>query len=305
MAGRILITGGTGLIGRALSAQLAAAGYEVLVLSRVPERAVGLPEGVRAVRWDGRSAEGWGPLADGAFALINLAGESIGGGRWTSARKERIRASRLNAGRAVVEAVQAAERKPRVVLQASGIGYYGPRGDEPVTEAASAGHDFLAQVAVPWEASTAPVEALGVRRVILRTAAVLSREGGVLPLMALPFRFFLGGPLGNGRQWLPWIHVADEVGAIRFLLEHEEAAGPFNLVAPGVVTYADFGRALAQVLHRPYGFPTPAFALRLLLGELADGLLLSGQRAIPERLLALGYPFKFPLVEQALGELLE
>lgn len=301
---RILITGGTGLIGRALTAQLAAAGYEVLVLSRAPERVTELPAGARAIRWDGRSAQGWGPLADGAAAIINLAGENIGGGLWTSARRERIRLSRLNAGRAVVEAVQAAAQKPRVVLQASGIGYYGPRGDEPITEAASAGHDFLAQVAVPWEASTAPVEALGVRRVILRSAAVLSRAGGVLPLMALPFRFFVGGPLGNGRQWQPWIHLADEVGAIRFLLEHEEAAGPFNLVAPGVVTNADFGRALAKVLRRPYGFPTPAFALRLLLGELADGLLLNGQRAIPERLLALGYTFKFPLVEQALADLL-
>lgn len=301
---RILITGGTGLIGRALAGELAAAGYEVIVLSRTPEHVTDLPAGARAVRWDGRSAQGWGPLADGAAAIVNLAGESIGGGLWTKARKERIHASRLNAGRAVVEAVQAAGRKPRVVVQASGVGYYEPRGDGPITEAASAGHDFLAQVAVPWEASTAPVEALSVRRVILRTAAVLSRAGGVLPLMALPFRLFFGGPVGSGRQWLPWIHLADEVGAIRFLLEHDEAAGPFNLVAPGAVTNADFGRALARALRRPYWFPAPAFALQLLLGELADGLLLNGQRAVPERLLALGYTFKFPRVEPALGDLL-
>jgi len=166
---RIVITGGTGLIGRALAAELAATGYEVVVLSRDPSRAGGLPPGVRAERWDGRTPQGWGPLADGAYAIVNLAGENLAGGRWTAARKERIRRSRLNAGRAVVEAVRAAERKPAVVVQASGIGYYGPHGDEEVREDAPPGSDFLGRLAVEWEASTAPVEALGVRRVSITT----------------------------------------------------------------------------------------------------------------------------------------
>ncbi len=299
---RIIITGGTGLIGRALAAELAAAGYEVVVLSRDPLRARGLPPGVRAGKWDGRTAQGWGSRADGAYAIVNLAGENLAGGRWTAARKERIRQSRLNAGQAVVEAVRAAERKPAVVVQASGIGYYGPRGDEEVTEEAPPGSDFLGRLAVEWEASTAPVEVLGVRRVVIRTGVVLSAEGGALPRLALPFRFFLGGPLGSGRQWTPWIHIADEVGAIRFLVEQEGARGPYNLAAPHPVTNRELARALGRVLHRPAWLPVPAPALQLALGEMS-AVLLTGQRAVPKRLLEAGFVFRFPEVEAALQDL--
>ncbi len=300
---RVLVTGGTGLIGRALGSSLAADGHEVIALSRSPERVAGLPAGMRAERWDGRSAAGWGPLADGADAIVNLAGENLAGGRWTAARKRRLRDSRLHAGRAVVQAVEQAARKPRVVVQASGIGYSGHRGDEDVTESTAPGSDFLARLAVEWESSTTPVEALGVRRVVIRSAVVLSKAGGILPLILLPHRFFVGGRLGSGRQWLPWIHIADEVGAIRFLIQEEAARGVYNLVAPHPVTNADFERILGRVLHRPAWFPTPALALRLVLGEMSQ-MVLEGQRGIPRRLVDLGYTFRYRGLEEALRNLL-
>lgn len=306
---RVIIAGGTGLIGLALAAELAGAGYEVVLLSRSPERAAGLPSGVRAERWDGRTAQGWGKLADGAAAIVNLAGENLAGesffpSRWTPERKERIVRSRLNAGAAVVEAVQAAAAKPRVVIQSSGIGVYGPRQDEEISEASSAGSDFLATLAVQWEASTAGVEALGVRRAVIRTGAVLSKAGGALTRMVLPFRLFAGGWFGNGRQWLSWIHVADQAGAIRFLIENPQASGLFNLCAPQPLTGRDFGRCIGRVMGRPAFLPVPAFAMRLAFGEVAT-VVLDGQRALPKRLLDLGFRFRFPDADAALRDLLK
>jgi len=300
---RVIITGGTGLIGRALVADLTKDDHETIVLSRRPERAAGLPAEVRVERWDAQTAEGWGSLADGADALVNLAGENIAG-RWTASCKRRIRESRLNAGRAVVQAVELAGVKPRVVVQASGAGYYGPRGDEEVVEEEPPGSDFLGQLAIEWEASTAPVERMGVRRAVIRSGAVLSTEGGAFPPMLLQSRLFLGGPLGSGRQWLPWIHIADEARAIRFLIENERAQGPFNLVAPYPLTSIEFNRALGRVMRRPAFMPVPAFALRLLAGEMST-VLLDGQRAIPRRLLDLGFAFRFPKAEEALRDLLK
>ena len=227
---RVIITGGTGLIGRALAADLTKDGHEAIVLSRRPERSTGLPAGTRAERWDAQTAQGWGSLADGADAIVNLAGESIAG-RWTANRKRHIRESRLNAGRAVVQAVELASVKPGVVVQASGVGYCGPRGDEEIVEEGSPGSDFLGQLAIEWEASTAPVERMGVWRAVIRSGAVLSTEGGAFPPMLLQSRLFLGGPLGSGRQWLPWIHMADEVRAIRFLIE-DEFPGPLQPGGP-------------------------------------------------------------------------
>ncbi len=298
---RVLITGGTGFLGRALAQRLVEAGYEVFVLSRRPERAP-LPPGVRATRWDGRSSTGWGSLADGAIALINLAGESIGQ-RWTEAAKRRIRESRLNAGRAVVEAVAAARAKPQVLLQASAVGYYGPRGEERLAEEDPPGSDFLARLAVDWEASTQPVEAMGVRRVILRTGLVLERDGGALARLLLPFRLFVGGPLGDGRQGWSWIHRADWVEAVRFLMERPDAQGPYNLTAPQPVSNAEFSRTLGRVLGRPAWLPVPAFALRLVFGEGAD-FLLTGQFVLPRRLLEAGFTFRYPDLESALRAIL-
>ncbi|MBN1955929.1 MAG: TIGR01777 family oxidoreductase [Anaerolineae bacterium] len=300
---RAVITGGTGLIGQALSANMAADGYEVIVLSRTPAQAPAMPPGVHAAHWDARTAAGWGSLVDGADAVVNLAGASIAR-RWTRQYKQLIKESRLSAARAVVEAVDQATVKPRVLVQASGIGYYGPQGNEILTETSPPGEDFLARFAVEWENSTAAVETMGVRRTIIRSGAVLSTAGGSFPMMSLPFRFFVGGPLGSGRQWLPWIHIADEVAAIRFLIDNEEASGPFNLVAPDIQTNADFSRVLAQVMHRPNLFRVPAFAMRLLLGEMSV-ILLEGQRAAPQRLSDLGFTFRFPNLDAAIRNLLQ
>jgi uncharacterized protein (TIGR01777 family) len=189
-----------------------------------------------------------------------------------------------------------------VVVQSSAVGYYGPHGDEEVTENSPSGDDFLAEVCRDWEAATAAVEGLGLRRVIIRTGIVLAREGGALPPMARPFRFFVGGPVGDGRQWLPWIHRADEAGAIRYLIESSEAAGPFNLSAPNPLTSRDFAHALGRALGRPSALPAPAFALKALFGEMST-VLLDGQRVLPRRLTALGYPFRFPTVDAALADL--
>lgn len=303
---RAVITGGSGLIGRAVAARLAAEGNDVVVLSRDPARLRGLPAGVRAAPWDGRTAAGWATLLEGRSAVINLAGEAIAAGRWTEERKRRIRASRVDAGRAVVDAVRLAadeRRAPAVVLQASGIGYYGDTGDEEIGEDHSPGGDFLAEVAIAWEASTAEVETLGVRRAVLRTGVVLDCAGGALAKMLPPFRLGLGGRLGSGRQWFPWIHMADEVGAILFLLATAAASGPFNLCAPRPVQNRAFTRALGHHLRRPTILPAPAPALRLALGELAEALL-GGQRAHPSRLLAAGYRFQYPDLPEALADLL-
>ncbi len=305
---RVLITGGTGLIGRALIDLLLLEGHEIIVLSRRPDRAQ-LPAGVRVAGWDARSAQGWGHLLEGADAVVNLAGESIAGkgpipARWTAARKRRIRESRLNATHAVVEAIERAENKPRVLVQGSAVGFYGGRTDDVVLdEDAPPGDDFLAEVAVAWEAASEPVEAWGVRRAIARTGLVLSAQGGSLPPTMLPFKFFLGGPLGYGLQWWPWIHIRDEVRAIRFLIQEPRASGPFNLVAPNPVTNRQFALILGKVMGRPAFLQTPAFVLRLALGEMAE-LLLKGQRAVPKRLLALGFRFEYPELEAALRDLL-
>jgi uncharacterized protein len=300
---RIIITGGTGLIGRSLAAGLALSGHEVIVLSRRPDGIQNLPSDVRIEHWDARSAAGWGHLADSADAIVNLAGENIGEGRWTAERKERIRQSRLDAGHAVVEAVQATVHKPAVVIQASAVGYYGPHGDEEVTEVTPPGGDFPARISIDWEASTAPVEALGVRRAIIRTGVVLSRRGGALPRMLPPFRFFAGGPYGNGRQWFPWIHIDDEVRAIRYLVDNQAVSGPINLTAPHPLTNREFARVLGRVMKRPASLPIPAIAFRMLFGKMAS-ILLEGQRARPRRLLELGFRFQYPEAEPALRDLL-
>ncbi|MHB1006332.1 MAG: TIGR01777 family oxidoreductase [Chloroflexota bacterium] len=303
MTMRVIITGGTGLIGRALAANLGASGHEVIALTRDPSRAARLPAGVRLERWDACSADGWGALADGAGAIVNLAGENLSAGRWTDTRKARIRRSRVAAGQAVVEAVAAATTKPRVLVQASASGYYGPHGDEVLTEETPPGDDFLALVCREWEASTQAVEAMGVRRAISRTGLVMSVHGGALPLWALPFRFFVGGRLGSGRQWVPWLHLVDEVAALRFLIENEVASGPFNVTAPNPLTNAQFSRVLARTLGRPNLLWVPEFAMEFALGEMST-MMLTGQRLLPARLTALGFTFRYPTLDAALKDLL-
>ncbi len=306
---RAVIAGGTGLIGRALSESLMSSGYDVVVLSRHADRVSNLPDGVRAEAWDGRHLGGWARLVDGAGAIVNLAGANISGGgllpsRWTEDRKRTIRDSRVDSGRALVEAVSQAGQKPGVLIQSSGVGYYGFRGDEKLTEDAEAGDDFLAKLAADdWEPSTAAVEEMGVRRAIIRTAAVLARDEGALPFLMLPFRLFVGGPVGGGKQWLSWVHLADEVAAIRFLIENAGARGAFNLSAPNPLTNADFGRVLGRVMNRPYYLPVPSFALKLAFGEVTS-VALQGQRVIPQRLMEMGFTFRFAEAEEALKDLL-
>lgn len=306
---RVIITGGTGLIGSALAKNLATDGHEVISLSRDPAQYT-FPQGVRGVAWDSKTAVGWGHLADGADAIVNLAGAPIAGNglfpsRWTDERKRRIRQSRIDAGTAVTEAIAAANNKPKLVIQSSGIDYYGDvHSDKLITETSSNGSGFLADVTVDWENSTAGVEALGVRRVIIRSGIVLSLESGALPITILPFKFFAGGPLGSGEQWWPWIHLDDEVRAIRFLLEDDSANGPYNLCAPNPLKNKDFAKKLGQVMNRPAFFPTPAFALKLGLGEIA-AIVLDGRRAMPQKLQNEGFDFKFPTAEAALRDLLK
>jgi uncharacterized protein len=307
---RIIITGGSGLIGRALTQDLVSGGYEVIILSRTPERIAALPGGARAEKWDGRTAAGWGPLADGAGAIVNLAGTNIAGEhffptRWTDRRKQLLRDSRAHAGRAVVEAIEQASVKPGVVIQASGIGYYGFHGDETVTEETASGDDFLARLARDdWEPSTARVEEMGIRRAIVRTGAVLDDQEGALPRLVLLVRLSLVGSMGSGRQWLPWIHITDEVRAIRFLIENDQASGAYNLTAPNPSTNAGFMKTLAGVLGRPAFVPIPGFAMKLVVGQVSE-VLLEGQRAVPARLQESGFQFRFPDVESALCDLLQ
>ncbi len=300
---KIIITGGTGSIGSALVAELAQDKNEIIVTSRAPEKANNVPPSVKVVKWDGKTALGWGEHAEGADAIVNLAGESIAPIPWIGDRKEKIRASRVNAGKAIVDAIEKAKAKPRVLVQSSAIGYYGIQGDETLTEKSPAGNDFLASVCVDWENSTASVEAMGVRRAIYRTGIVVSREGGVLPLMSLPFQFFVGGKMGSGQQWISWIHIADEIAALKFLMTNESARGVFNFTAPNPVRNQDFSNALGKALNRPSLFPVPGFALKIPLGEMAELMLLNGQRVVPEHLKQMGFEFRFPMIAEALKNL--
>ena len=298
---RWIITGGTGFIGHALVKSLAQDGHEVIILTRAPGHA-GAGK-VRYEHWDGTSAQGWGRLADGADAIVNLAGENIGQ-RWSDDIKRRIIESRKNAGKAIVEAVTAAGKKPAFLFQASAVGYYGPHGAEPLAETSPAGSDFLAQVCQAWEASTADVEAQGVRRVVGRIGIVLEKEGGALQRLLLPFRLFVGGPLGNGQQMYSWVHRDDVVGTIRFLMNRAGAHGVYNITAPQPISNKAFSRALGEVMGRPSWMPVPGFAMRLILADGAD-FILSGQHVLPEHLLADRYTFKFPEIHAAFRDILQ
>ena len=305
MSERILIAGGTGLLGRALARRLATSGREIVLLSRAAARsarALHLPPGCRVESWDGRTANGWLELASGAEAIVNLAGESIAGGRWSAERKARIVGSRMGTTAAVIEAISRARQPPRVLVQGSAVGYYGDRADETLDESAGPGSGFLAETARDWEAASAGAEQFGVRRVLARTGVVLARDGGAFPKMALPFRCGAGAVLGSGKQWMPWIHLADEVAALVFLLENPAAQGAFNLTAPEPITQAGFSRALARALHRPLFARAPSWTLRAALGEMAE-LVLASQRAVPRRLLALGFRFERPEITGALADL--
>lgn len=301
---RTIILGGTGFIGKALSRLLVSQGGEVVVPSRRPDKVPALfGPSVRGAAFDGVSGAGWAELITADTAIVNLAGENIADGRWTPDKKRRILESRLNAGAAVMDALRRAKTPPAVLVQASAVGYYGARGPESVGEDAPAGTNFLAHVAERWEDSTSGAEALGVRRAVVRTSMVLG-WGGALSKMLPAFCWGLGGPLGSGRQMVPWIHLDDEAGAVAFLIKTPGLSGPFNLAAPEAVDSRAFARTLGRALCRPAFLPAPGFALRLLLGQMAEEVLLSGVRAEPTRLLAAGYRFRHPGLAGALADVL-
>ena len=297
---KILITGATGLIGRALCQKLASAGHELIGLSRSKQPSTDLP--VRFYPWQPLTE--LPPLAafEGVEAVIHLAGESVAG-RWTPERKRQIRDSRVVGTRNLVAGLQQSGSAPSVFISGSAVGLYGDRGDATLTEQASPGHGYLVDVCREWEAEARQAETLGTRVVLLRTGVVLSPDGGALQTMLPAFQFGVAGKLSNGRQWFPWIHLADIVGLILHALHTPEVRGPLNGAAPNPVTNEEFTKELAAVLNRPALFPVPKFALDLLFGEMA-AVMLASQRVIPEAALQSGYRFQFPWLRQALKDLL-
>jgi uncharacterized protein (TIGR01777 family) len=307
---RIVIAGGTGFLGSPLAEAYAEEGHDVRVLSRgLPPGAArhdpgsGMP-GITRVGWtpDGQGAP-WAATIDGADAVINLAGAGIGDKRWTTRRKAEIRDSRLSATRQLVAAITSVGVAPPVFISGSAVGYYGASGDEPKTEPAPAGDDFLARVCVDWEAEAKKAESPSTRVVLIRTGLVLERSGGALPKLVTPFRLFAGGPMGSGRQYMSWIHRIDWVELVRWIVETPAVSGAINATAPAPVTNRAFGRALGRALHRPSLVPTPGFALTLLLGEMARPLVLTGQRVVPARAQALGFHFRYPEIDLAFRDI--
>jgi uncharacterized protein (TIGR01777 family) len=301
---KILVTGSTGLVGNALINDLKQAEHTVCRLMR-PGTEAGTVRGNEGfdVRWNPETGE-LGAAAVGAEAVVNLAGASIAHGRWTARRKKLLRESRVATTKALVNALAKMAARPRVLVSASAIGYYGNRGEEVLKEESSPGGDFLSEVAREWEAEAEKAEALGIRVVRVRFAVILAREGGALPQMARPFRLGVGGKIGSGQQWMSWIGLKDVLGVVRLALENGAVRGAVNVVAPTPVRNAEFTAALASALHRPALFPAPAFALRLVLGEMADALLLSSMRVVPAQLEKLGYKFLQPDLATTLTRML-
>jgi uncharacterized protein (TIGR01777 family) len=302
---KVVIAGGSGFLGAPLAEAYAEEGHQVLVLTRSlisgdsrHDPGTGVP-GITRIGWvpDGKIGA-WAATLDGADAVVNLAGESLDRGRWSPQRKARLRDSRILATRSLAAAILSAAVPPRVFVSGSGVDLYEGTRDAARTEVSPPGTDFLAKLCEDWEAEACRAEATGTRLVLLRTGIVLERSGGALPRMILPFRFFVGGPLGSGRQYFSWIHRLDWVEIVRWIIQTPEARGPINATAPVPVTNRELSRALGRALHRPSLLPVPGFALRLAVGELAASLL-KGQRVIPTRALALGYHFRYPEIDQA------
>jgi NAD dependent epimerase/dehydratase family enzyme len=327
---RVVVAGATGTIGRALCRQLLSKGYQVVVFSRDPQKARrSVPGAAEYVAWQPAEHGPWAAAVDGAHAVINLAGASLFGRRWTSEYKREIIDTRVIGTRGLVRAMAEAKERPKVFISTSAVGYYGPSGDRKLDESAPAGNDFLArEVCVPWEREGQKAAELGIRTVIFRSGVVISGEGqkglpidlrgaslarpgvilkteeGAFPLLVMPFYLFSGGPILPGNQWFAWIHLADTVGMLMLALEDERVQGPVNATAPETQTNRDFARAIGRVMGRPAWLPVPGFAMKLLLGEMAD-MITTGQRVVPQKAEALGYQFKYPTSEQAIKQSLQ
>ncbi len=305
MAKRVVISGATGFIGRALCGELHDE-YEIVALSRDAKRAAAtLGSHAQVFEWDGRTAGAWAAQVDGAYAVVNLAGESIAHGRWTQPKMDSIMQSRSNGATAIVDAVTAARVKPSAVIHGSAVGYYGSRGDEMLDEDSPPGATFLADVCRRGESILSRVEKQGVRSIAIRTGIVLGLHGGALPRLMTPFRFFAGGYVGSGRQWLPWISLDDEVLAIRFLLENQNLRGAFNLTSPHPATLKQLVRTIGLILRRPAWTRVPGFAVRLAMGRMAEETILASQRAIPRRLIDAGFKFEYSELETALRKIIQ
>jgi uncharacterized protein (TIGR01777 family) len=297
----LIITGASGFIGSVLVERLWQGNHSLIQFSRKPPSEPKVLN-KKWVAWDPGSPGEWETCIDGADGIINLAGEPIAAKRWSATQKERIRSSRVDTTRALVQAIAKAKDKPKFLINGSAVGYYGPRGDEILTETSKPGEGFLADVCRQWEDEARKAESQGVRVVLPRTGIVLGKGRGALAKMVTPFKWFAGGPLGSGQQWMPWIHIDDEVGLIQFLMDKTSAAGAFNLTTPNPLTMEEFCKALGEALNRPSWATVPASVLTLLLGEMAD-MLLTGQRALPRAAQDLGYTFKYPKIGDALRSL--
>jgi len=295
----VVITGASGLVGRRLTSELLQTGAKVIAAVRRP-----VQEAAREIHWQPDAGRIDTARIEGVDAVVHLAGENIAGGRWTAAFKQKIRESRLKGTRLVAEAIAGCRAKPQVLVCASAIGYYGDRGEETLSEASAPGNDFLAEVCREWEAACQPARDAGVRVVNVRIGVVLSPEGGALKQMLTPFKMGVGGKVGSGQQYMSWVAIDDVAGATVFLLAKPHAEGPVNLVSPQAVRNVEFTKTLGRVLKRPTIVPAPAFGLRLAFGEMADALLLSSTRVVPQALTATGYQFRQPELEAALRHLL-
>jgi len=302
---KIVLAGANGFIGRALVRRLLEDGHAVTILSRRVDAFREFPSAALKVEsWDGQTAGAWVSSLEGADAVVNLAGESIASGRWTAARKKALRDSRLNSTRVLVKALAAAAQKPKLLVNASAVGFYGDVPNGEVTENSLKGKGFLPDLCSEWEEEAKKAEASGLRVVLLRLGVVLEREGGALQKFLLPFNFFVGGPLGSGRQYFPWVHRGDVVGAVLFALQNPSLSGAVNVVSPGVLTMSGFCSALGRAMGRPSWAPVPGFALKILLGEMSE-MLLGGQKVLPARLEKAGYKFRYPEAESALRQILK
>ena len=302
---KIILTGATGLVGNNLFPKLDNEKHQIIIFSRNPERAEKILQGAAEyVYFDYNKPGSWQKYLENSQAVIHLAGANLAGKRWSDSYKKVIYDSRIISTKRMVQAIGECTAKPKVFIHSSAVGIYGDRGDEELTESSLKGNDFLANLCSDWESEAKEVEKLNVRRVSLRIGIVLSKEGGALKQFITPFKLFLGGPLGNGKQWFPWIHIDDLTNIILYSLENESIKGAVNCASPGIVTMKDFANTLGKILKRPAVFPAPKFALKIIIGEMADAIV-AGQKIAVDKLLDTGFQFEFENLDEALKDLLK